>query len=336
MRNGGKVRLGILVAIVLVCGAVRPPKAQAQLRKMRLAYVSPSGAVATPWIAKEAGLFRKYGVDMDLLFIRGGSTLMQALVSGQIDIAHLAANPAMEAAMAGAPVVLVANVLNTPVGFYLMAQPGIKSLEDLKGNRLGISRFGSATDLLTRIVLAQHHLVPDQDVTLVQLGGIPEIAAGLKAKVVKAGFVSSPLNIPLREMGYGILVDFAHDVPFPFGSFSTRKAVIEEKDQALLGTMKALSEAVKIYRTDRQFSLKVLQKYTRESDPKKLNLTYDTYAPYLEKIPYVDMKGVENVFREIAPKHPAARNMKPADFVDNRYVRALDKAGFYRALWGGP
>ena len=304
------------------------------MQKLRLAYVSPSGSLAVPWIAKEAGLFKKYGVDMDLIFIRGGSTLIQALVAGEADLAHLAANPAMEANLAGADTVLLASSLNKPVGFYLMALPGVKSIEELRGSRLGISRFGSATDLLTRMVLNQFHLAPDRDVPLIQLGGIPEIAAGLKAKVVKAGFVSSPLNIPLLEMGYRVLIDFGRDVPFPFSTLISRKTLLTRKDQALRGTVRAFAEAIKIYRTQREFSLRVLDKYTRTGDARKLGQTYDTYAPFLEKIPYVDMKGVEDVLKEIGPKHPGAANVKAPDFVDHRYVKALEDSGFFRALYG--
>jgi NitT/TauT family transport system substrate-binding protein len=306
----------------------------AQTQKVILAYVSPSGALAVPWIAKEAGLFEKNGVEVELIFIRGASTMIQTLVSGDIDLAHVAANPAVEANLGGADVVVLATALNRPVGFYMMGQPGVKNVEGLRGGRVGITRFGSATDLLSRIALRQFKLQPDRDVAIIQLGGIPEIAAGLKTKVVSAGFVSSPLNLDLMELGFNVLVDFGRDLLFPHAPLIARRATMKQRDQALRGVMRAFAEGIKIYRTQRDFSIKVLEKYTRTSDYKKLAQTYDTYAPFLERIPYVDLKGIENILLEIAPRHPSAKGRKPAEFVDHRYVKELEDSGFFRTLYG--
>ena len=248
-------------------------------------------------------------------------------------MANVAGNAAIEANLGGADVVLLAAVLNHPVGFYLMAQPGVTSVQELRGSRVGITRFGSATDLLSRIALRQSQLLPEKDVALIQLGGIPEIAAGLKAKVVKAGFLSSPLNLTLMEMGYQVLVDFSRDMIFPHSPFAVRKAKINQKDQAFRGAIRAIAEGVKIFRTQRDFSIKVLQKYTRTEDRKILEQTYDTYAPFMEKIPYVDLKGIENILSEIGPKHPGAKDRKAADFVDHRYVKALEESGYFRSLY---
>jgi NitT/TauT family transport system substrate-binding protein len=316
--------LGILVA----------QEAGAQLQKLKLAYVSPSGALAVPWVAKEAGLFEKNGIDAELIFIRGASTMIQTLVSGDIDVAHVAANPAVEADLGGADLVILATALNRPVGFYMMGQPGLKSVEELRGGRVGITRYGSATDLLSRIALRQFKLVPDRDVALIQLGGIPEIAAGLKSKVVKAGFVSAPLNLDLKELGFNVLVDFGRDLVFPHAPLIARKAMVKQRDQALRGVVRAFAEGIKIFRTQREFTIKVLEKYTRTPDYKKLAQTYETYAPFLERIPYVDLKGIENILLEIAPHNPRAKGVKPSEFVDHRYVKELEDEGFFRSLYG--
>lgn len=317
----------------LICALPGAQEARAQAQKVKLAYVSPSGALAVPWIAKESGLFEKYGVEAELIFIRGASTMIQTLVSGDIDVAHVAANPAVEANLGGADVVVLATALNRPVGFYMMGQPGLKNVEALRGGRVGITRFGSATDLLSRIALRQFKLQPDRDVSIIQLGGIPEIAAGLKSKVVSAGFVSSPLNLDLMELGFNVLVDFGRDLLFPHAPLIARKATMKQRDAALRGVVRAFAEGIKIFRTQRDFSIKVLEKYTRTSDYKKLAQTYDTYAPFLERIPYVDLKGIENILLEIAPRQPGARIRKPAEFVDHRYVKELEDSGFFRALY---
>ncbi len=306
----------------------------AQIQKLKFAYVAPSGALATPWVAKEAGLFEKNGVEVELIFIPGASTLVQALLGGDIDLAHLAGNLAIEANLNGGDTILLGSILNRPVGFYLMAQPGVKTVADLKGSRVGISRFGAASDLFIRIVLRQHQLLPDRDVAIIQLGGIPQIAAGLKAKVVQAGFVSSPLNLSLMEMGYGILVDFGRDLTFPYATLMTRKAIMGQKDQALGRAIRSVAEGIKIYRDQREFTLRVLDKYTRTGDQKKLAQTYDTYAPFLEKVPYVDLKGVENVLAEIAQRQPSAKSRRAAEFVDHRYLKVLEDSGFFRNLYG--
>jgi len=327
------LRPKILFASFFIFGVLDVWNAGAQTQKLRLAYVSPSGALAVPWIAKEAGLFEKNGVEVELVFIRGASTMIQTLVSGDIDLAHVAANPAVEANLGGADVVVLATALNRPVGFYMMGQPGVKNVEGLRGGRVGITRFGSATDLLSRIALRQFKLQPDRDVAIIQLGGIPEIAAGLKTKVVSAGFVSSPLNLDLMELGFNVLMDFGRDLLFPHAPLIARRATMRQRDPVLRGVMRAFAEGIKIYRTQRDFSIKVLEKYTRTSDYKKLAQTYDTYAPFLERIPYVDLKGIENILLEIAPRHPSAKGRKPAEFVDHRYVKELEDSGFFRTLY---
>ena len=334
MKAVGKFLIGISFLVFIVLAGPILTECAAQPQKFKLAYVSPSGALAVPWIAKEAGLFEKNGVDVELIFIRGASTMIQTLVSGDIDLAHVAANPAVEANLGGADVVILATALNRPVGFYMMGQPGVKSVEELRGGRVGITRFGSATDFLSRIALRQFKLLPDRDVAIIQLGGIPEIAAGLKAKVVTAGFVSSPLNLDLMELGFHVLVDFGRDLLFPHAPFIVRRATMKQRDQALRGVMRAVAEGIKIYRTQRDFSIKVLEKYTRTSDFKKLAQTYDTYAPFLERIPYVDLKGIENILAEISPRHPGAKSRKPAEFVDHRYVKEQEDSGFFRTLYG--
>jgi len=326
-------RLRILFVSFFVFGVLVVWDAAAQTQKLRLAYVSPSGALAVPWIAKEAGLFEKNGVEVELVFIRGASTMIQTLVSGDIDLAHVAANPAVEANLGGADVVVLATALNRPVGFYMMGQPGVRNVEGLRGGRVGITRFGSATDLLSRIALRQFKLQPDRDVSIIQLGGIPEIAAGLKTKVVSAGFVSSPLNLDLMELGFNVLVDYGRDLLFPHAPLIARRATMKQRDAVLRGVMRAFAEGIKIYRTQRDFSIKVLEKYTRTSDYKKLAQTYDTYAPFLERIPYVDLKGIENILLEIAPRHLSAKGRKPAEFVDHRYVKELEDSGFFRTLY---
>jgi len=324
----------VFILFLFVGGVVQVGQLGAQSQKLKLAYVSPSGALATPWIAKEAGLFEKNGVEVELIFIRGASTMIQTLVSGDIDLAHVAANPAVEANLGGADVVVLATALNRPVGFYMMGQPGVKSVEELRNGRVGITRFGSATDLLSRMALRQFNLSADKDVAIIQLGGIPEIAAGLKSKVVQAGFVSAPLNLDLKALGFNVLVDFGRDLFFPHAPFVVRKATMKQKDQAIRGAIRAIAEGIRVYRTQREFSVKVLEKYTRTGDHKKLSQTYDTYAPYMEKIPYVDLKGIENILAEIAPRNPAAKERKPGEFVDHRYVKELEDSGFFRALYG--
>lgn len=167
MKAAGKFLIGISVLVFIVLAGPILPECSAQLQKFKLAYVSPSGALAVPWIAKEAGLFEKNGLDVELIFIRGASTMIQTLVSADIDLAHVAANPAVEANLGGADVVILATALNRPVGFYMMGQPGVKSVEELRGGRVGITRFGSATDLLSRIALRQFKLLPDRDVAII-------------------------------------------------------------------------------------------------------------------------------------------------------------------------
>ena len=135
------LRPKILFASFFIFGVLDVWNAGAQTQKLRLAYVSPSGALAVPWIAKEAGLFEKNGVEVELIFIRGASTMIQTLVSGDIDLAHVAANPAVEANLGGADVVVLATALNRPVVFYMMGQPGVKNVEGLRGGRVGITRF---------------------------------------------------------------------------------------------------------------------------------------------------------------------------------------------------
>jgi NitT/TauT family transport system substrate-binding protein len=294
---------------------------------MRVAYSAISGAMAPLWMAQDQGLFKRQGLDVQLLYIGGGSVVTQALLGGDIQFARIGANAAVQATMRGADLKMIANTINTLV-FSLMARPEIQSPMQLKGKKVGVTRLGGSTDFALELALKKWGLQRGRDVAVVQTGGMPQLLSAITAGVVDAGVISPPTNLRAAKLGLKELVDFGDlGIVYPNSVVIATASYLQSRRDSALRFLRAYSEGIQRVRSDRAATLKVLARHTKVDEPEILDELYRIYGvKHLEKIPYVKLEGVEKVLRS---EIKGAERAKPADFVDNSLVAELERQGVY-------
>lgn len=322
------MRLLFLVALFgfLMC---RSPVSAAPIR---VDYSAISGAMAPLWVTQEADLFKREGLDVEVLYIPGGSLVIQAMLAGDLQFAFGPSVPVIHATLRGLDLVLIANTGNTLV-FSIMSRPEVKAPTNLRGKKVGVTRLGGSTDWALDFALKEWGLQRGKDVTILQTGGMPESLAGLSSGALDAAVLSPPNNFRAKKAGMRELVDTGQlGVVFPNTPLSTTRSTIRTNRNTALRFLRALSSGLHRLRTDREFSMKVLGKYTRVREPEILGELYQTYGVrYVgDPIPYVRLEGVEGILKRIESRE--AREAKPGDFIDNTLLKEIEQSGFFRKL----
>jgi NitT/TauT family transport system substrate-binding protein len=309
--------------------------AQEKLTKFRFVHLEANGSQAVPFIAKEAKVFEKNGLDVEIIRIGGGSRVIQAMLAGEIKVAHGSSPAVVEANLAGADLVIIASTVNVAT-FRMMVAANVKSPSDLKGKKIGISRFGGQTDTLTRHLLERWR-IDAKDVALLQTGGGAETAAAMVTKAIDGALVNPPLHLNLAEAGFRTMANLGEmGVPYTSGSVVTTRSFIKTNPDVLRRVMRSMLEGIKIYKTDREFSLKALEKYTRNRDQKVLNALWEEFGNgVIQRVPYADTAGFKFVLDEVAVRRPEAKKMNVEELIDNRFVKELEDSGFVKSLYGG-
>jgi NitT/TauT family transport system substrate-binding protein len=323
----------LLIVIVWLVASGHPAGAQDKLTKFRFVHLEANGSQAVPFIAKEARVFEKNGLDVEIIRIGGGSRVIQAMLAGEIRVSHGSSPAVVEANLAGADLVILASTVNVAT-FRMMAAPAIKTPADLKGKKVGISRFGGQTDTLTQHLLERWRLDP-KDIALLQTGGGAETAAAMVSKGIDAALVNPPLHLNLAEAGFRTLANLGEmRVPYTSGSIVTTRSFIKSNPDLLRRVMRSVLEGIKIYKTNRAFSIKALEKYTRNSDPKILAALWEEFGNgVIQRIPYADAAGFKFVLDEVAVRRPEAKKMNVDELIDSRFVKELEDNGFVKALY---
>jgi ABC-type nitrate/sulfonate/bicarbonate transport system substrate-binding protein len=302
--------------------------------RVRIGYSSISGAYTPIWVAHDAGYFAKEGLQDDIILIPSGTQLAQVTVAGEIEIGSLNGSSAIAAALQGADLKIIGNSGNKMV-FSLYVRPEIKSVEALKGKKIGITRFGSAPDISVRYALRKYNINPDKDLTLIQLGFMATVAAGLQGGSIEGGVVSPPTQFAVDKAGFKELISITDmDFAFPNPALVAVGSIIRSKPDVINRFMRAYVRGIHRARTDREFTYKSMAKYTKIQDQSVLQKAYDFYmSKVLEKAPYINMTGVQNVLDDLVKTVPAAKNAKPEQFVDMRFLDTLEKSGLLKELY---
>jgi NitT/TauT family transport system substrate-binding protein len=299
---------------------------------LRVAYSAISGAMSPLWVAQEGGYFKREGLDVELLYIGGGSLLIQSMLGGAVTFAYGPSVPVINASLRGANLVLIGNTGNSLV-FSIMSRPEIRQATDLKGKRVGVTRLGGSTDWALDAALKDWGM-ERRDVSIVQTGGMPEGLAGLIAGALSAVVLSPPSNFRASKSGMNELVDVGQlNIVFPNTPLSTTESFIKSNRDVSLQFLRAFNRGLHRLRTDKEFSMKVLSKYTKVTDPETLGQLHQTYGVRYsgDPIPYVRPEGVEEILKKIAGKE--AREAKPEKFIDNTLLKELEQSGWFKS-WG--
>jgi NitT/TauT family transport system substrate-binding protein len=302
--------------------------------KILIGYSSISGSYIGLWVAHDAGLFAKEGLEDQLILIPSGSQLAQVTVSGDIDIGSFNGSSAVAAALQGADIKIIGNTVNKMI-FSLYAKPEIKNVEGLKGKKIGVTRFGSSTDISVRFALRKYNLDAQKDVTILQMGSISSILSGLQSGSIEAGVVSPPTLFVVDKLGFKELVNITDmDLAFPNPSLIVQGGIIRKKPDLVDRFMRAYARGIHRARTDRELTLKSIGRYSKVDDPSFLQKAYDLYVgKVLEKAPYINMAGMRNAVDDLAKTVPAAKNAKPEQFIEQRFLDNLENGGLLKELY---
>jgi NitT/TauT family transport system substrate-binding protein len=320
-----------LVIIAVFTVALFIGVAGAQTKRIAVGYSAISATQSGFYLAKDAKIFEKHGLFVDPVYVAGASRIQQAMIAGEFTLA-LGGGNIVTVNLAGGDVVIVGGVVNVP-SFYLFVQPSIKRQEDLKGKALGITRFGASTDGSLRLLLKKWRLEPDRDVKIIQMGGQPEILAGMQAGVVQGGILSSPGDFKAKKAGFAMLANFAKEgIDYPTtGLVSTRSTISKDRDTVKRFLM-AYSEAVDRLFRDKELAMKVIGKWTRTRDRETLESSYEYATNFIERPPHLPYKAIENIISETADTDPRAKGKKAEEFIDSSIYNELDKSGFFKSL----
>lgn len=322
-----------ICAVLFVGGLLLLPNL-AQAQKFVHAYSSISALNATFWIIQDAGFAKQEGIDTELVYIPSSSTVAQATLAGEIVISPANGQVITDIGLQGGDLIAMGGVTNV-VAFYIMATPEIRTINDLRGKTVGVTRFGSSGDVGIRMFLTKYGLEPIKDVPLVQFGGLPEIAAAMSKRTVFAAAFSQPMAYVAQQGGARMLANLAKEnIPFlHVGITTTRKFVRDRRAQAK-AYLRAYARAVHFMHTKKEETKAIFSKYTKIKDSGMLEGSVVYGYDFIEKIPLVKPAGFQVTLDDAAKKNPKAKSAKPEQFFDNSLVQELIDEGFFVKLWG--
>ncbi|HEY2919703.1 MAG TPA: ABC transporter substrate-binding protein [Candidatus Binatia bacterium] len=334
------MNLGKLVCLVLalsVVGLAPTSSAAAEtagVRKVRMAFTSLSSVMCPPWIAREAGIFNKHGLEVEVIATPTGVEGMNALIAGEVQFLQISGGTTVSAALGGADVMVVGTTLDSLVQ-QLIARSEIDRAEQLKGKALGITRFGTSIDVGARLALRHFGLVPEKDVAIVQVGGMESMVTALQANRIQAGILSYPAITQALKLGHRTLLDIASlGIPYAFTGMTTRGRLIRDDADLVRRYMMAQVEAIARAKRDKSFALKVMGKYLRTANPAALAEGYEIdIQKYMLKLPLTTTEAMKSVLDDLAARNPKAKDADPKRFFDDSFVRQMQSSGFIDALY---
>ena len=334
MRSTHSAHMG--TAVIILALLFLPCIAAGQsLPRVRMAYTSIAIQFTPVYLMKELDLPRKQGLDAEILMIPVSSRAVQAALAGEIQFMTSGGVANINANMAGADFVGITSTINTLV-YKIIGQPSIKEPPLLKGKKIAISRIGGVSDFSVRFGLDRWSLVPDRDVALLQVGGDPEALLALQNKVVDAAALSEPFATMAERDGYSLIADLSRlNIPFTHHGIGTRKLMIQERRDIVIRFLRSYLEGIYVFKTNRELSLKTLQKVARLSDLSVMQSIYDDYSQRLTPaLPYPTPAGIQTIIDQLAKTRPQAKGLNPNDFIDASIMKEIEDSGFVKRLYG--
>jgi NitT/TauT family transport system substrate-binding protein len=300
---------------------------------IRIAYSSVNPHALLAWIAEKRGLYAKYGLSSVLVYVPGGSVSIQALVSGDIDLAQLTGPPGVIANLKGADVVYIA-MTDDKMGYQLVTRQDVKKPNDLKGKRLGISRFGSSSDFSTKVLLKKIGIDP-KEVSILQIGNETQRLAALKSGGIDGSIFNAPFGAEAKKFNFNILADAGElNISYFNTGMCGSTQMMQKNEGRTLNFLRAYLEAIKIFKTDPEYTLKALSQFAKVNDPELLKEAYDYTRARLPDVPYPSLVAMQAVVDTLAETDPKAAKAEPRKFINDRFLKKLEADGFVQKLMG--
>jgi NitT/TauT family transport system substrate-binding protein len=285
------------------------------------------------YIAQDRGLFAKYGLVSEIVYIPGGSTNVQVLVSGSLDLSQLSGAPGVAANLEGADLVYFLGLLDK-LNYQLVTRPEIKSAEQLKGKKFGVSRFGSSADFGMRALLKRLGVDPVKEATILQIGDEPARVAAIKSANIDGTVVNAPFSSEAERLKLNVIADSVKmDIPFFNTGLLGSKRYMDKQEGKVLNFLRAYLEAIKVMKTEKEYSIKAFAKFTRVQNLKAIQEGYDYFNNQLQPVPYPSVEAMQAVVAQIAETNPKARGIEAKAYVNDRYLKRLEEEGFVKKLW---
>jgi NitT/TauT family transport system substrate-binding protein len=305
-----------------------------KLERMRVGGGSASAAQMSIWFAREGNYYEKHGLNVELISIPGSSLAIQAMLSGELPIIQAGGAGPIQAAISGTDTVVIATIAKK-FNWWIFAQPNINRMEDLRGKIFGTTRFGTQSDLASRIALRKAGIDPERDITMVQTGGPSETISAMVAGKVHAAAISPPATMQARRVKLKDLMDLSNlDVEYHVNGVVTTRKYLKTNEDTARRFLRAYIEGAVRGMKDKAFAMKTMGKYFRTDDRDLLEETYEmsiktgfTVPPY--------PAGIASLLQDMEKTSPKAKGAKPEDFTDSRLVRELDQSGFIKSVLAG-
>jgi NitT/TauT family transport system substrate-binding protein len=321
--------LCILVLLSLSTGVLG---AELEGEKLYVGYSIYAGVTAPLWATKEAGLFEKNGLNVQLVYLRGGIEAAQALITGDIPFAVMGGGAVIASNLAGSGSVILAGIENT-ILFKLVASKEIASAEKLRGKKLGVASLGGSTYLATVRAL-QHFGIKANDVTILALGSGPTRLAAVQSGSIQGAVFLPPETLIAKKLGLNFLLDLGSlGVDFQNSVIAAGRNVVEKRPETVRRFIKAMVEGIHTYKTDKDFGLRVLRKYLKTNDQEIIEETYDFYSDKVSPKPYPTVKGMQAVLSDLANRNPKAKDAQTAQLVNVGFLKELDEGGYIDRLY---
>jgi ABC-type nitrate/sulfonate/bicarbonate transport system substrate-binding protein len=327
----------LLVLILLLCW-LTVAGAAAEPMRVNIGAASASSSMLSLWAAQEQGLFAKQGIDAQLILIRGGTTLVASLVTGEIQMAFTSGVSVLGAAAQGVDVKMLTSI-SSRVSWKLVANPQIKTAAELRGKRFGVQSIVGSTWMYAMLALEQLGLDPKRDqITFLPIGDLVTIGHSLEAGRIDAAVLDPPLSRRLTGKGFSQLVDLAKtQASFPGLGVGVTRSYLDQQPATLEKVVTALTEGLAFVQlpANKPVVVKILMKHLRVSEPVVAEDGYQDHLSTLNRKPYPSLDGLRSAQRLMAQQNPKIATLKVEDLVNARFVRRLDESGFIDRLYAG-
>lgn len=321
----------LLVSLLfLFFSAGVPVTALAQSKKLAVGISALSAGYSPLYIAKEAGFFEKYGVDVDLVLMQTGP-IVHGIIAGDVKLAGVGATRIVASALEGSGIFMLA-AMNDRQPYVLLTPPEIKNASQLKGKKVGVTQFGGLDDTAMRFALLKLGLHPDKDVTIILAGGKATRFSALQKGAIAATVIDPPYTLEAKKLGLNFLFDFIESSPKTvYGTISAKDSFIKQNPDTIRNFLKAYIHAVHFYKSRKPESIKIMAKYMRIEMPGKAEEMEETYNAFVKSQkckPYIETENVQNLLNELGERMPKARSADPKRLVNQQFLKELDESGF--------
>ena len=320
-----RLRHACLLIVALLLLALEHAHA---IDKIVLGYSGVGSGEEVHHFAKEVGLFKKYGLDVEIVYIPGGSTVVQSMIAGDVQFGRGSATEVVTAHLAGFPLKILTALINKFV-YSFVTPMSIARPQDLKGKAVAVSRFGSGSDFITRLALKSWGLEPVKDVTILQIGNSPERLAAVAGGKVQGSILSLSQTPRAKKLGLRVLADLSQiDAEYPQGVLYASAVLIEKRPDLITAFLKAYVEGIQQFKTNRPAAYNIIAKNSGIKDRSDIEEYHKVLTTkFLLDYPLPTIAGMKTVLDDLGAKNPKIRELKPEDLLDTRFLRNLKDSG---------